>query len=73
MRKKLEIGLVFGCLVALSLLFVFGPKEKISISEKRSLATLPALTWDSYISGAFSKGMQGYINDHFPFRAKPCA
>ena len=70
MRKKLEIGLVFGCLVAISLLFVFGPKEKISLSEKRSLATLPALTWDSYISGAFSKGMQGYINDHFPFRAQ---
>ena len=70
MRKKLEIGLVFGCLVAISLLFVFGPKEKISLSEKRTLATLPALTWDSYISGAFSKGMQGYINDHFPFRAQ---
>jgi hypothetical protein len=70
MRKKLEIGLVFGCLVALSLLFVFGPKEKISLSEKRTLATLPTLTWDSYISGAFSKGMQGYINDHFPFRAQ---
>ena len=70
MRKKLEIGLVFGCLVAISLLFVFGPKEKISLSEKRTLATLPALTWDSYISGAFSKGMQLYINDHFPFRAQ---
>jgi hypothetical protein len=70
MRKKLEIGLVFGCLVAISLLFVFGHKEKISLSEKRSLATLPALTWDSYISGTFSKGMQSYINDHFPFRAQ---
>jgi hypothetical protein len=70
MRKKLEIGLVFGCLVSISLLFVFGPKEKISLSEKRTLATLPALTWESYISGAFSKGMQLYINDHFPFRAQ---
>ena len=70
MRKKLEIGLIFGCMLAISLLFVFGPKEKISLSEKRTLATLPALTWDTYISGAFSKGMQGYINDHFPFRAQ---
>lgn len=70
MRKKLEIGLIFGCILAISLLFVFGPKEKISLSEKRTLATLPALTWDTYISGAFSKGMQGYINDHFPFRAQ---
>ena len=70
MRKKLEIGLIFGCMLAISLLFVFGPKEKISLSEKRTLAILPALTWDTYISGAFSKGMQGYINDHFPFRAQ---
>jgi hypothetical protein len=70
MRKKLEIGLVFGCLVSISLLFVFGPKEKISLSEKRTLATLPALTWENYISRTFSKGMQGYINDHFPFRAQ---
>lgn len=70
MRKKLEIGLVFGCMVVISLLFMFGPKEKISLSEKRTLATLPALTWDTYISGAFSKGINVYINDHFPFRAE---
>jgi len=70
MRKKLEIGLVFGCMVAITMLFVFGPKEKISLSEKRTLATLPTLTWDTYISGAFSKGVQLYINDHFPFRAQ---
>jgi hypothetical protein len=70
MRKKLEIGLIFGCMVAISLLFVFGPKEKISLSEKRTLATLPTLTWDTYISGAFSKGIHLYINDHFPFRAQ---
>ena len=70
MRKKLEIGLVFGCMVVISLLFMFGPKEKISLSEKRTLATLPAVTWDTYISGAFSKGINVYINDHFPFRAE---
>ena len=70
MRKKLEIGLVFGCMVAITMLFVFGPKEKISLSEKRTLATLPTLTWDTYIAGAFSKGVQLYINDHFPFRAQ---
>ena len=70
MRKKLEIVLVFGLMVGITLLFVFGPKEKISLSEKRTLATLPALTWDTYISGDFSKGINLYINDHFPFRAE---
>ena len=70
MRKKLEIVLVFGLMVGITLLFVFGPKEKISLSEKRTLATLPDLTWDTYISGDFSKGINLYINDHFPFRAE---
>ena len=70
MRKKLEIVLVFGLIVGIALLFVFGPKEKISLSEKRTLATLPTLTWDTYISGDFSKGINLYINDHFPFRAE---
>lgn len=70
MRKKLEILLVFGLMVAITTLFVVSPKEKISLSEKRTLATLPDLTWDTYISGDFSKGINLYINDHFPFRAE---
>ena len=70
MRKKLEIVLVFGLMVGITTLFVIHPKEKISINEKRTLATLPALTWDTYISGDFSKGINLYINDHFPFRSK---
>ena len=70
MRKKLEIVLVFGLMVGITTLFVIHPKEKISLNEKRSLATLPALTWETYISGDFSKGINLYINDHFPFRSK---
>lgn len=70
MRKKLEIVLVFGLMVGITTLFVIHPKEKISLNEKRTLATLPALTWETYISGDFSKGINLYINDHFPFRAK---
>jgi len=70
MRKKLEILLVFGLMVAITTLFVVSPKEIISLSEKRTLATLPALTWDTYVSGDFSKGINLYINDHFPFRAE---
>lgn len=70
MRKKLEIVLVFGLMVAITTLFVVHPKEKISLKEKRTLAKLPTLTWDTYISGDFSKGINLYINDHFPFRAE---
>ncbi|MDA0315782.1 MAG: DHHW family protein [Bacteroidetes bacterium] len=68
--KKLEIVLVFIGILAISTLFFATPKQKISLSEKRTLSTLPAFTWDNYISGEFTKGINLYINDHFPFRAQ---
>ncbi|MDA1269006.1 MAG: DHHW family protein [Bacteroidetes bacterium] len=70
MVKKLEIVLVFIGILAISTLFFATPKQKISLSEKRTLSTLPAFTWDNYISGEFTKGINLYINDHFPFRAQ---
>ena len=63
MAKKLEIALVFIGIVAITCLFFATPKEKISVSEKRVLSTLPAFTWDNYISGQLAKGINQYIND----------
>ena len=68
MGKKLEIALVFVGILAINCLFFATPKEKISVSEKRVLSTLPAFTWDNYISGQLAKGINQYINDHFPYR-----
>jgi len=68
MGKKLEIALVFVGILAINCLFFATPKEKISVSEKRVLSTMPAFTWDNYISGQLAKGINQYINDHFPYR-----
>lgn len=68
MLRKLEIALLFVCLISLTSLFLVLEKEKISISEKRMLATFPDINWENYISGKLTKGINIYINDHFPFR-----
>ena len=70
MVRKLEIALLFVCLISLTSLFLVLEKEEISISEKRTLATFPEITWENYISGKLTKGINTYINDHFPFRAQ---
>jgi len=69
MVRKLEIALLFVCLISLTSLFLVLEKEEISISEKRTLSTFPEITWENYISGKLTKGINTYINDHFPFRS----
>jgi hypothetical protein len=44
------------------------PRNTISIAEKRRLAVLPALTWNSYLNGGWSDSIDKYINDQFPVR-----
>lgn len=68
MVRKIEIVILFVCLISLPSLFIVLEKEEISISEKRVLATFPDFTWENYISGKLTKGINIYINDHFPFR-----
>ncbi len=69
MVRKLEIALLFVCLLTLTSLFIVLEKEEVSIAEKRTLATFPDITWENYITGKLTKGINSYINDHFPFRA----
>jgi hypothetical protein len=44
------------------------PKEKISVEEKRKLAVIPKLTFDSYLNGNWSDSMDHFVDDQFPFR-----
>ncbi|MBM3426779.1 MAG: hypothetical protein FJX97_07285 [Bacteroidetes bacterium] len=69
MVRKLEIALLFVCLLTLTSLFIVLEKEEVSIAEKRTLASFPDITWENYITGKLTKGINSYINDHFPFRA----
>ena len=58
-------GLTFGilCLAAW-----FHTPNQISVSERRRLAQLPALTKDSVGKGNFMSGFERYSQDQFPFR-----
>ena len=64
------------CTLALCALFLAGyglwtllrTPDEISVSERRSLATLPALTWDGYLSGAFATDFDAFAADQFPMR-----
>ena len=49
-------------------LFLLQPKQAFSEREKRYLASPPAFSIGSFISGNFRDELSDYISDHFPFR-----
>ena len=60
----------FFIVAAMSLWLLFSPKEDASLSERRLLAEMPELSWQSVTGGAFFDGFDAYITDHFPSRDK---
>ena len=70
MEKKLNTILFFIALLAFPLLYFILPKDKISVDEKRKLAIVPSLNYDSYIKGAWADSIDEYVDDHFPLRKK---
>jgi len=70
MTNKLNIILFLSMLFGIPLLYFVLPKQKISVGEKRKLAVVPALNYESYIKGAWADSMDSYVDDHFPFRTE---
>ena len=66
--KKLNVVLFFSILLGFFALFFLFPKIKQSQDEKRNLAQLPEFTWKQYVDGNWTKGLDRFIDDHFPFR-----
>lgn len=68
-KKHLAIcGTVILVFAILSTLAIFGQKETYSDSERRPLASAPALTWTNIISGNFMDQFEDFATDTFPFR-----
>jgi len=59
-----------GVLAVMAVLFLVLPKEAFSETENRSLQKLPVFSWDRLSSKEFSKDVELYISDHFPFRTE---
>jgi hypothetical protein len=70
MTNKLNTILFFSMLFGIPLLYFILPKQKISVGEKRKLAIVPELNYESYIKGAWADSMDSYVDDHFPFRTE---
>ena len=68
MAKKLNTILFFVALLAIPIFYFLLPKQKISTDEKRKLAIIPKLNYESYIDGAWADSIDEYVDDHFPFR-----
>jgi hypothetical protein len=70
MSSKLNTILFFSMLFGIPLVYFVMPKQKISLGEKRKLAIVPELNYESYIKGAWADSMDSYVDDHFPFRTE---
>jgi len=57
-----------ACIAVFAVLLAVLPKADYSVSEKRTLASPPTLTLSSLADGTFTKQLESYVSDHFPFR-----
>ncbi len=68
-RSKHIITVVFVAFIAvLSLLLAVLPKSDYSQNEKRVLQGFPEVTFESVAEGEFSKDIETFTSDQFPFR-----
>lgn len=69
--KKSELFTVIlfcGFLFAMTLCFLFLPKQDFSETEKRYLEEVPALNWEDVASGDWGEDAETYMADHIPGR-----
>lgn len=70
MKNKI-IALVFIILLILSfVIFILPPDTKSFEKENRSITELPAISFESVVSGEFASNFEGYVNDRISFRSQ---
>ncbi len=72
-NKKFEVknitSLTFITFIVAGAVMLFAlPKDKISAEENRVLSKSPVPTAYTLTKGGYSRGVNSYLNDHFPFR-----
>ncbi|MCF8221022.1 MAG: hypothetical protein K9I97_06015 [Cryomorphaceae bacterium] len=68
MAKKINVFLFFIVVLGFPMAYFVMPKADKSNSEKRKLATFPSFNSEAYLAGTWTKQVDEYIDDHFPFR-----
>ena len=66
-------SVIVACLVAavwlaMTLFLWFGPREDISLSERRPLAQMPDITAETLLNGKFMEDFEDFTLDQFPLR-----
>lgn len=64
----IHIGIMVGIVIVGFTLFMLLPKDNISENEKRQLASFPTFSTESFLNKSYSKQIDLYVNDAFPFR-----
>lgn len=64
----IHIGIMVGIVMAGFTLFILLPKGNISENEKRQLTSFPTFSAENFLSKSYSKQIDLYVNDVFPFR-----
>lgn len=68
-RQSIYIsGLFCGFLLLFLLVFLFTPARASSETENRTLAQRPSFSLDALFAGTYTKDMDSYLSDQFPFR-----
>lgn len=69
--KNIAVTIIFALLIGIiSLTCFIKPQTEYSLSERRPLAKLPELTFETVFNGEFMSGFETYVADQFPARDK---
>jgi hypothetical protein len=66
--QRITIGVFLVTLLSGGVLFIFTPKEEISIDEKRELAHMPQFSLEAIFKGTYFKNIDSFVADNFIYR-----
>ena len=66
--SKAVVCIIAGLYVLLYLFCFLKPQTEYSFSERRKLAQMPKLTWETLKTGEFANNTEEYVVDQFPMR-----
>ena len=64
------IPMILFCafMAVMMILFLFLPKQRESVNEKRVLAETPQFSFSALADGTYGTAVENYLSDHFPGR-----
>lgn len=66
--RRITVTALTAFVLGMMAAFFLSSKQAYSAAERRRLAEMPALSFESALDGSFAEGLETYLLDHFPFR-----